>query len=194
MPLVFRIAHNSCKDGDNLEDLIEAAMYGLSYAIANYDPKRNDNFAKYAGMVIQNEGINNYKRSFAKTVKHSTDMMPQYNLNYDYIESKGNIRERKVTDLSFYKQLVAMNSDLDTPIDAQFYQKILDIIYKDIESNFELRDIEIFYCFTGLNDYDKMKGKDIAKKYDISESNVTYICKKIMNYIITQFKAKLKEV
>ena len=65
-----------------------------------------------------------------------------------------------------------------------------DRIFTILDKNFDKVKMEIWYSIYGLNGRTEMKGKDIAKKYNISPSNVTYYIYKINTFIKNDKKAK----
>ena len=56
--------------------------------------------------------------------------------------------------------------------------------------------MDIWYSFNGLNGHEKMKNKEIATKYGVVVSNITYYCYKINNFITKnkEIMNMLKEV
>lgn len=73
-------------------------------------------------------------------------------------------------------------------VDSEDLEKLWKYVYTKLDENFKKRDLEIFYSLFGLNGYKKIKGKELAKKYDIVPSAITPIKGKIINFIRTDKK------
>ena len=60
----------------------------------------------------------------------------------------------------------------------------------------KIQIIEIYYSFYGLNGHKQLQNKQLAEKYKIKPSQVTYYCFRVRNYIMTNKKIldKFKDV
>ena len=69
-------------------------------------------------------------------------------------------------------------------------------IFAELEDEFEPKIINMFYSFYGLNGYKQLQNKELAAKYNIKPSQVTYYCFRVRNYIMTNKKIldKFKDV
>lgn len=61
--------------------------------------------------------------------------------------------------------------------------ELMNDFYKFIESKFKQRDVDIFYRYFGLKDYNKEKYKDIAKLVGIAPSNIRRIILDMLSVI-----------
>ena len=68
-------------------------------------------------------------------------------------------------------------------IDMEDLEKLWKFVYTKLAENFKERDLQIFYSIFGLNGYEQLKGKELAKKFDVVESAITFIKKKIIKFI-----------
>jgi DNA-directed RNA polymerase specialized sigma subunit len=60
---------------------------------------------------------------------------------------------------------------------------VYQYLYHRLDSEFPLRDCNMFYMAFGLKDFEETKGKDIAKEFGISEGLVSQKLKKIISFI-----------
>ena len=165
------------------EDLKSMAYEGFVIAINKYDEKRSKmTFTQYAAFSIKNTILSSLDNEL-RTVKLSA------------------YAQKKVTELggstfntiSIDQPYVGDSSDSEiTPRemvigmydDEKFSNgDVFDYLYTRLENHFPNRDYEIFYMTFGLKGYDEMRGKEIAKKYGISEGLVSQRLKRVLEYI-----------
>lgn len=78
--------------------------------------------------------------------------------------------------------------DASRELDNQDLQKLWEEIFKKLEQTFDKKIMDVWYSYNGLNGYEKMKNKEIAKKYKVVPSNISYYLNKVNNFIRTDKK------
>lgn len=78
--------------------------------------------------------------------------------------------------------------DASRELDNQDLQKLWEEIFKKLEETFDKKIMDVWYSYNGLNGYEKMKNKEIAKKYKVVPSNISYYLNKVNNFIRTDKK------
>ena len=78
--------------------------------------------------------------------------------------------------------------DASRELDNQDLQKLWEDIFKKLEQTFDKKIMDVWYSYNGLNGYEKMKNKEIAKKYKVVPSNISYYLNKVNNFIRTDKK------
>lgn len=76
--------------------------------------------------------------------------------------------------------------DSDASLDRQDIEKLWKMIIKMLEKKFNEKQLDIWYSMNGLFGHEKMKGKEIMKKYGLKNaSEISNSNWKILNYIQT---------
>lgn len=76
--------------------------------------------------------------------------------------------------------------DADSSLDRQDIDKLWKMIIKMLEKKFNEKQLDIWYSMNGLFGHEKMKGKEIMKKYGLKNaSEISNSNWKILNYIQT---------
>lgn len=213
-PLVHKIVRQFYgKSTLEYDDLKSAANMGLIYAMKGYG-KRSDKtkaedkkimqytFGQYAAQIIHHWILGEI-RTTAHTVR-----VPISAQNAEKKET-GKISKNK--SISGDKKVGINNSDdgnktvfdfidaqeyADTDLDKQDLDKLWKEIYDAIIDKFGQKVFDIWCSFYGVNDYKQLQNKELASKYNVSNSSITYYCMKVNNFIQndkTVF-AKLKDV
>lgn len=171
------------------EDVKSMAYEGLSIAIDTYDANRSSmTFAQFAGFAIRNNiliSLNNELRT-VKLSAYAQKKAIEYgeavfnSVSIDYVNSDNPTRcgsnfqgAPKRGDWINHLSVSDKWSDGD----------VFDTLYTKLEENLPYRDCEIFYMTFGLNGHDEVKGKDIAKYFNISPSLVSIKLKSVIGYI-----------
>ena len=187
-PLVNKItkqfAGKVCASWDEIKSM---ALEGLVIAFNTYDENRSEmTFLQFAGFAIRNNILTSLDNEL-RTVKMSA-----------YAQKKAiEAGETLFTSVSMTtisgEKSSTKNSESDN-ISKEYkyglyegpkweYGDIYNYLYQRIENKFSERDCQIFYMAFGLNGYDEVKGKDIAKILNISEGLVSQKTKKIISFI-----------
>lgn len=154
------------------------AYEGFALALQKYDPNKSDmTFLQFAGFSIRNTiltGLDNELR----IVKLSHYAQKKAVLNGDALFNSVSISgdDGSEDDRSIKLKDRGCQNHFD---DGNVY----DYIYYRLEHKFTTRDCDIFYHIFGLKNYEEMKGKDVAKKFEVSEGLVSQKIKKITDFI-----------
>lgn len=199
-PLLHKICRQyHGKSKFEYEDLMSIAYEGFLYAMTSFGKKKNENneidenivkytFLQYAAQMVRFailDAINHQSR---------TVRIPKSEIN-KIRKKDGQIA--KDNTVSGDKQVNVLGDDGKKTvfdfIDSQEYSdqttnqsdlKILwDDIYKEIIKEFGQKIFDIWCGFYGINDYEKLKNKELAQKYDVSNSSITYYCMKVNTFL-----------
>lgn len=168
-------------------DSVKSMAYeGFVLAMANYDDERSKlSFKQFAGWSIRNNILSSLDKEL-RTVSMSAYAQKKANEN-------GEATFNSVS-LSVISGDTGINGDDDTKACKEFkygvYEKdkfsdgdVYEYLYSRLEDNFSERDCEMFYRVFGLKGYDDEKGKDVAKRFDVSEGLVSQKIKKMILFV-----------
>lgn len=206
-PLIYKIVRQWIgKSKFGVDDLYSIALVGITYAMNSFGHKkvRGENgkwvevsadektasytFTQYAAYCINN--------AILEEIKHNSHLVriPASQQSKDRKEKGFNIKNISISG----SKKVGHDSDgngktlfdyVDSgengfkDVDSEDLKKLWATVYDKLEKQFKKRDLEIFYSLFGLNDYKKIKGKDIATKYNVVPSAITSTKTKIINFI-----------
>ena len=182
-PLVNKITKQyAAKVKIGWEDVKSMAWEGLAIAMETYDENKSTmNFTQFAGYAIRNNILTSLDNE-VRTVKLS-----------NYAQKKAVERgEALFNSVSIDQPRHNGDDDEVTPRekvlgmfeDEKFSDgDVFDYLKSRIDDEFSTRDCLIFYKSFGLNGFDDMKGKDIAKELNVSEGLVSQRLKKIIAFI-----------
>lgn len=170
------------------EDVKSMAYEGLSIAIDTYDANRSSmTFAQFAGFAIRNNiltSLNNELRT-VKLSAYAQKKAIEYgeavfnSVSIDYVNNdnptKGGANFPGAPRRSDWSNLSTSDKWSDGDV--------FETLFSKLEDNLPARDCEIFYMTFGLNGHDEVKGKDIAKYFNISPSLVSIKLKSVIGYI-----------
>lgn len=168
-------------------DSVKSMAYeGFVLAMANYDDERSKlSFKQFAGWSIRNNILSSLDKEL-RTVSMSAYAQKKANEN-------GEATFNSVS-LSVISGDTGINGDDDSKGCKEFkygvYEKdkfsdgdVYEYLYSRLEDNFSERDCEMFYRVFGLKGYDDEKGKDVAKRFDVSEGLVSQKIKKMILFV-----------
>lgn len=186
------------------EELLEAAYHGLVDAMNSYGKsirgieteedmkkRRGYTFAQYAAYNIRNRILGDIKE-LSKIVREpisyqqrerkekgantvTNTVSGDNKINTGSSKSEGN--EKTLFDL------IGDTSSSTRSIDQEDLDKLWADVFRMLEEHFDKKTMDIWYSYTGLNGYKKLKNKEIAAKYNVVPSNVTYYCRQVNEYI-----------
>lgn len=152
----------------NIEDLISIGTIGLIKAISSFDGEKNIRVATYASRCIENE-ILMHLRKVSKTKREVSIDEP---LN---IDSDGN--ELTISDI-----LSGEDDEVSKNIEKQDEKSNLKYVLSELTE----REKEIMYMRYGLCGKHEMTQKEVAEYFDISQSYISRIEKKILGKLKTE--------
>lgn len=203
-PLVHKIALQWYgKSALSNDDVLSAAFEGLAHAINTYGKrgtkaKASDSaiasytFGQYAAYIIRTsilEAVKNESRIVRVPVsaqnKERKEIGRNIKNNTVYGDEKvSNGSSRQEGNSKSYFDKIGGTNDVTNNLDDQDAEKIWNRIRQKIEDKFDKKTLDIYYSSTGIFDYPKLKNKEIAKKYNVAPSNITYYCFKVNNYML----------
>ena len=213
-PLIHKICRQyHGKSNFSYEDLMSAANEGFVYALNSFGKKKNvddqidDNivkytFLQYAAQMIRFsilDAINNTSRTvriaksqITKTRKEQGQIAKNNTVSGDKQIGIHNSDEGNKTMFDF----IDSQEYSDTSMNRADLDKLWGEIYKEIKKEFGEKVFNVWCSFYGINDYEKLKNKELAKKYNVSNSLITYYCMKVNTFLQKDKKvfAMLKDV
>lgn len=184
-PLVIKITKQFVsKVQYNWEDVKSMAYEGLAIAINTYDEKRsNMTFLQFAAFAIRNNILTSLDNEL-RTVKMSAYAQKLAKENGEASFSSVSMTTICGESGSDDRDVISREYKNGLYEDANFqYGDIYKYIYHRINSEFPERDCQMFYMSFGINGYEQMKGKEIAKLLNVSEGLVSQKVKKMISFI-----------
>lgn len=200
-PLLHKICRQYFgKSNFTYDELMSSAYEGFLYAMRSFGKKKNDdvvldgNIVKYTFLQYAAQMV---RFAILDAINHESRIVriPKSEINK---VRKNNGQIAKTNSISGDKQVGINNSEDGNKtvfdfIDSQESSesslnksdlKILwDEIYKEIKKEFGEKIFNIWCSFYGINDSEKLKNKELAKKYNISNSSITYYCSKVNTFL-----------
>lgn len=199
-PLIIKMCNDwNGKSRLTYDDLMSAAYEGLTWAMNGFGKKTNKNkvdqetiatsmtFGQYAAYMIRSSILMSIENE-SKTVREPKSAQQRerkekgFNRKTNSVsgdKAVGNDEEGGKTLFDYIGDTVEPSSELD----REDMKKLQAELRKAIEKEFGKKVTEMFYELLGLDGGEEQKNKDIAKKYGITPSNVTYYKKGIYHYI-----------
>lgn len=210
-PLVWKIARTfNGKSGLSLDELYSAGLEGLTWAMNGYGKKskkrqeleaelgeeitdmkayKATTFLSFAGFMI--------KAAILESIKNEshTVRIPVSQQRKEKEETGRNTKSNSVSgDQAVGKDSEGNGKSLfdymddgekgGKSIDDEDLEKIWRQIYAILDKQFDKKTMEIFYAANGLRDYEEVKKKDLAAKYNTVPSNITAILTKVKLFIL----------
>lgn len=167
--LVAHIVKKFENTGEDMEDLISIGTIGLIKGIESYSPDKGTKLATYAARCIENEILMHLRA--LKKVKKDVSLHDPIGQDKEGNEiSLIDILEAESEDVIEYIQL---HMELEK---MQKYFTILDE-----------REREVIIYRYGLNNYQEMTQREIAKKLNISRSYVSRIEKRALMKVFHEY-------
>jgi RNA polymerase sporulation-specific sigma factor len=161
--LVVYIAKKFESSGVNIEDLVSIGTIGLIKSVNTFCPDKNIKLATYASRCIENE-ILMHLRKVSKQKQEVSLFEP---LNTD---SEGN--EFCISDI-----LSGEPDEVSNNLDKQDEVSNLNLVLENLSK----KEKEIMYMRYGFNGKSEMTQKQVADYFDISQSYISRIEKKILD-------------
>ena len=199
-PLLHKICRQWMgKSTFTYDDLMSAAQTGIIYAMDHYGNKSRANddydaianytFGQYAAMTIRNAIIADI-RAYSHTVSIPVNKQAEekktkgYNTKYRSVsgDKKVGINNSDEGNKTIF-DFIEVSDDVMGKLNNDDIKKLWNEIWDELEKNLDKTMMEIFYSFYGLNGRKKLKNKELADKFHVSNSSVSYYCYKVREYI-----------
>ena len=187
MPMVYKIVNQWVgKSRLSKSELISVALEGFTLAMNDWDRSKNVPFKTYASTRVRQSILNEINAN-GHTLSGYNDYAFKQGYNADAISLDGMLSMDD--DGDFHQdRLAALGVVDDTKL---IDEKKFKSLYELLETRFSQRDIVIFYRFFGLNGYQKLKSKDLAKEFGWSEGNIrNSVINKVIKFLRTNPKAQ----
>ena len=152
----------------SIEDLISIGTIGLIKAVGSFDNNKNIKLATYASRCIENEILMHLR----KVSKQKREVSLDEPLNSD---SEGN--ELCISDI-----LSSGDDEVSKNLDKQDESSNLQSVLNDLTS----KEKEIMCMRYGLSGKEEMTQKEVADYFEISQSYISRIEKKILGKMKTE--------
>lgn len=167
--LVLFIANKYRNGRTDLEDLTSMGTIGLIKAINTFKPDKNIKLATYASRCIENEMLMFFRRN--KKAQHDVSLQETFNSDSD-----GN-------DLSIADTIGGSPDEVEGTLEKKQDLTLLKVLLNDLPEE-EKNIIKFRY---GI-DCEKKKQSDIAKIFDISQSYISRIERRILLKLKNEFE------
>lgn len=204
-PLVHKLAKQFMgKSNLSYEELISAGNIGLAHAMNTYGKKSQKNnadletivgktFTQYAAFIV--------RISMLEDIKHLSNTV-RIPISQQNVERKETGRNTKSNTISGDKEIGASGDEgnkslfdymggtdnATRDIDNEDIEKLWKAFYKKLEEKFDKTTLDIWYSSFGVNGYERMKKKDIAKQHGLVPSNISYYLYRVNTFIKTDPK------
>lgn len=185
-------------------ELESTAYFSLLEAMERYGKKRRDTdsdeelkkrksytFTKYATFMIRNNLLEDIKqlshivripvsqqqKERRETGRNTKDNTVSGDRQISTGSSKSEGNEKTLFDL------IGDRSASTRSIDQEDLDSMFAELFRKLEEHFDKKTMDIWYSCMGLNGHKKVKNKEIAKKYNVVPSNVSYYCTQVNKYI-----------
>lgn len=189
------------------EDLVGCCYEGLTYAMNTYGKKNKKSkatdeevasysFGQYAAYCMLNQikgnGVNDSHLVRIPTSQQKKERDTQghnrKNLSVSGDKAVDHSEEGKKTLFDF----IGTTSDVEDLTDNADRKKLWEDVKRILIKEFDEKTIDIWCSFWGVFGHKQLKNKEIAKKYNVANSNVTYYCQKV-NFFIKKNK-KIRDI
>ena len=200
-PLIHKICRQWLgKSTLTYDDLISAAQYGFIYAMDhygkksrtgedNYDDRVNYTFGQYAAQCVRNEiigDIRNYSHTVSIPINKQAEEKKEkgYNVKNHSVsgDKKVGINNSEEGNKTIF-DFIEVSDDVSAKLNNEDINKLWKEIWDELENNLDTTIMNIFYSFYGLNGRKKLKNKELAEKFNVSNSLISYYCFKVREYI-----------
>lgn len=204
-PLIHKIAKQFMGKSElSYEDLISAGNVGLIHAMNKYGKKSNKNvadletivgktFTQYAAFMI--------RISILEDIKNLSQIV-RIPISQQNAERRETGRNTKSNTVSGDKEIsssgdegnkslfdyIGGTDNATRGIDNEDVEKLWKKFFKKLEEKFDKTTLDIWYSSFGVNGHTKMKKKDIAAKYGLVPSNISYYLYRVNTFIKTDKK------
>lgn len=200
-PLLIKM----CKDWNgkstlDFEELMSAGYEGLVWAMNAFGKKTDKNkvdmdtivssqtFGQYAAYMIRVailEAIKNESHTVRIPVSAQRKEKAEkgYNTRSNSISGDASVSKDSEGGKTLFDFFGGAEEDAESRTNSEDLKNIRKKLYDTLDKEFDPTVMDAFYSFFGINGHEKLKNKEIAAKYKISNSNVTYYCMKVIQFI-----------
>lgn len=200
-PLIHKICKQWLgKSNLSYDDLLSAAQEGLTRAMNSYgkhskgtkatdDKIAGTTFGQYAAYLIRTWILEDIK-NVSQTVR-----IPVSKQNKDRKETGHNVKNNSISgdktvsnsddegNKTLFDFFGGSEDSSGSKLDKEDIDNVLQSIYKMMEEKFSKKEMDVWFSANGINGHEKLKNKEIAKKYNVVPSNINYYLSKINTYI-----------
>lgn len=206
-PLLIKICKQwNGKSNLSYDDLMSAAQEGFVWALNGYGKKTDKNkvdldtivssmtFGQYAAYMIRSSILASIKNE-SKTVREPISAQNKerkekgFNRRSNSISGNRSINKDDEGGKTLF-DFIGGAEEAGIAVDRKDLENLWQEVFDLIKKEFNEKIFDTFCSSYGINGYKKMKNKDIAEKYGISKSNVSYYCYKVENFINTSKNVK----
>lgn len=184
------------------EDLLGCCYEGLTYAMNNYGKKNKKSkaedtavkeytFGQFAAYCMLNQikgnGVNDSHlvRIPASQQKRERDEKGHNTKNLSVSGDKAVSNDDHGSKTIF--DFIGSSNNAESDVNAEDRKKLWNDIWKILSEEFDEKILDVWCSYWGLFDHKKLQNKEIAKKYNVANSNITYYCQKV-NFFIKKNK------
>lgn len=209
-PLVWKVARSFIgRSNFDLDELVGYGFEGLTKAMNQYGKKtqftnvdeecvKSTKFFSFAAFRIRSHILDSIvgESHLVHVPKNQQDKERQltgrntksYSTSGD--QTMGHDDNGNAKSMFDYMGAEAGSEEGGRSMDMEDKAKLWNGIFKALEEKFDEQTLDIWYSLYGIRGHKKMKNKDIAAKYNMGASRVTYYAVKVNQYILTDKKLK----
>ena len=198
-PLVHKIARQWLgKINLSYEDLVSCCYEGLTYAMNNYGKKNKKSkaedikvkeytFGQFASYCMLNQikgnGVNDsHLVRIPTSVQKKERIEKGHNTKSLSISGDKTVKHNDEGSKTIF-DFIGSSNDSESETDSEDKKKLMNDILKILKKEFDQKILDVWFSFWGIYGHKKLMNKEIAKKYNVANSNITYYCQKVNNFI-----------
>lgn len=185
------------------EDLLGCCYEGLTYAMNNYGKKNKKSraddeavkgytFGQFASYCMLNQikgnGVNDSHLVRIPASQQKKERMEKgHNTKNLSISGDKAVGHSDDDGGKTMFDFIGSMTDAEAGVNAADREKLWNDIRKILVQHFDEKVLDVWCSYWGLFGYKKLQNKEIAKKYNVANSNITYYCQKV-NFFIKKNK------
>ena len=212
-PLIWKIVNQwNSKTVMSKEDIYSAALEGFTYAMNTYGKKSKKRlkqeetmtpeeieefekklhssmtFGQYAAFMVRTY-ITEEIKDMSRTVRVARSAQQKEKKTNGSIKSVNTISGDSIATTNkdgnskTVFDFIGTVDDAGKSLDNEDLDKLWAKVYDKLEQKFDKKIMDIWYSYNGINGYKQLENKELAKKYGVVPSNITYYLTKVNMYI-----------
>lgn len=185
------------------EDLLGCCYEGLTYAMNNYGKKNKKSkaddeavkgytFGQFASYCMLNQikgnGVNDSHLVRIPASQQKKERMEKgHNTKNLSISGDKAVGHSDDDGGKTMFDFIGSMTDAEAGVNAADRERLWNDIRKILVQHFDEKVLDVWCSYWGLFGYKKLQNKEIAKKYNVANSNITYYCQKV-NFFIKKNK------